>query len=1334
MKKILKALSIFLVINIMFSYFPSLGNRGPAFAAEVEKKYNVPSNKEWTIKFNMEIDKSTVNTSNIKVYEKNSTYSIPINITLSSNLKEVKVKPTKPYTHNKIYVLELNDKIKSKDGKFNLSPYKLEFNAVDNVFAGLPSEDGLIIVEDTAYSVKYLEKNNYATNEIIKNGNYDFYYLYDAGYQRISKLFSSDYDSHTGNNSVRKYNKMTYIDENGKKHIYEWDNKTYEFKEVLPKLDVYITVKSPIKAISFKINKIYGLPDAKYYKLKHSNFQKSLSDTATYTSDDYWDEVYILSGDGRTIAKGVFETNWSGSKSIYLNLDDESSFGTTTGNSNNNGIASVDNEGYIYYSNPADNEKLYKAGYDGAYNKKISEDKAQYINVSNGWIYYSNYSDGGKIYKVRTDGSGREKIADVHGSYLTLCGDNIYFCNHSDGGKIYKVSRYGSGLSKLPADTGEAAYLNIVGDYIYYTNLSDGHKPYVVSLDGKFRGKIWDGWADCLQVVGNYMYFSSGTGVISKIAKDGNGPVIPILAEAKLYNKGHHINVFGDYIYYGNVLDKGKLYKIKTDGSGEKIKLSDEDTGYINVLNGKLIFNTTKNKIFSLSSDSDGSEKPVELGTTKSTDKIKDVEDITIDIPNYDANTSKEYLEKKYLPDRVSAIFQDNTMHQIVVSWDKEKATLKNGVYTYKGNLVGYNKTINLYMNILSEMLNDTNKITINNNPGKYDTIEVIDTGSGTGISLNQGDVISVYNDEDCKKLLGKATVGKDRKALVRGIDLDSAGRSFYITVKRGQKGESKATIIKQPDAPTVNPKDAADNDSVGFELDGRDFTLNKWIRPRFTGDSNISLGKQYIYILPSRTQLDMMNQTAFDEISLSSSGPWRGTKDKIKDSKQNLFKNGSYDIYVSVGFSGYGSTDVQGRKPQISGQISSESPANLTVVSEVLPNPINIASMKVQPGTPITLPVAPKPGETVWIAPAGLKWTAETDGSIESVFKESNKVAKLVGDGTSKIIHAPLTPNPYKVYVTNSVGSSKESSGSIIVEGDCPSITTSPANIEYIFVGNTLKVSSSKRGKVYLMSQDNYKAQTVADLDQAVKDKQANFVNIYSNKIYYPLSSAGLDYYTINNNFILVAADEAGNISEPVNISIIRDTSELEFYIFKAQCVVDELIKIDPDKALNLKLAINSAEDLMKNNTKATTYQIDKAAKNLDYATVKYGGTLAANQWQDVYNARESIKEKITGDDLTNGVGGYIISSKNNTTEIELPQLTDDFTSNNITIKWESDNDLIKIDDTGTSIKGIVTIPEDIDQHVTLTATITKLNDYGAPIASIKRYEIITVKAKRNQ
>ena len=188
------------------------------------------------------------------------------------------------------------------------------------------------------------------------------------------------------------------------------------------------------------------------------------------------------------------------------------------------------------------------------------------------------------------------------------------------------------------------------------------------------------------------------------------------------------------------------------------------------------------------------------------------------------------------------------------------------------------------------------------------------------------------------------------------------------------------------------------------------------------------------------------------------------------------------------------------------------------------------------------------------------------------------------------------------------------------------------------------------------------------------------------------------------------------------------------EYIKFKAQYVVDKLITIDPNKALNLKSAINNAEDLMKNNTKATTYQIDKAAKNLDYATVKYGGTLAANQWQDVYNARESIKEKITGDDLTNGVGGYIISSKNNTTEIELPQLTDDFTSNNITIKWESDNDLIKIDDTGTSIKGIVTIPEDIDQHVTLTATITKLNDYGAPIASIKRYEIITVKAKRNQ
>lgn len=81
--------------------------------------------------------------------------------------------------------------------------------------------------------------------------------------------------------------------------------------------------------------------------------------------------------------------------------------GNTSGNIINNGLMAYQ-EGYIYFSNTSDKNKLYRMKEDGSDKKKLSDDSCSFINVIEEWVYYRNASDGGKIYKIKTDGTMKQ--------------------------------------------------------------------------------------------------------------------------------------------------------------------------------------------------------------------------------------------------------------------------------------------------------------------------------------------------------------------------------------------------------------------------------------------------------------------------------------------------------------------------------------------------------------------------------------------------------------------------------------------------------------------------------------------------------------------------------------------------------------------------------------------------------------------------------------------------------------------------------------------------------------------------------------------------------------
>ncbi|WP_055666458.1 DUF5050 domain-containing protein [Desnuesiella massiliensis] len=1205
--KIKKFLAIFLLAMLLIA-----GNVYSIKAAGnvkiLDSKYNIAPNHEFTVKFSQEIDETSIKEGTVKIYEKATLK--PIEIVIRKDINDpynLKVKGKNEFEKGKTYTLEVRD-LKSKKNKYTKQITKMDFT-VKNLYSGLPAENGLIIVDDKAYAIDYLIKNITMVNEIITK-TYDIYYTYDVNYEKIYSLFKTG--PITGNSTTIK-NEITYVDPNGNRSLYKYRTDRGEYQLVEPKASVDVIVRSDANAVNLNVNSVSAIPEAKYYKVRNSNMIKSFGEPILYMALSPTEELSILSSDKTVLAKGTVFVDRNNNGEVRLRLAETLALGNTAGNINNNGIAVGDGEGYTYYVNNADKEKLYKLGMDSGYNRMILEDKAQYINEAGDWIYYSNYNDGGKLYKVKKDGTERQKMLDDKAAYTTIAGEYIYYSNHTDGGRLYKVRKDGADIkinsdntrhgNALVVDYGdnkksdEVAYINVVGDWIYYSNYSDGHKLFVIHKDGTYRGKISDTWADCVQVVGDWIYLTSGSGVIGKVNKAGDGNVIPIRATANQYDKGYHINAVGDWIFYSNAEDGGKLYKINTDGSGSKVKLGDEPVGYINVIGDWIYFNTTKGKLFRLPINSNGEYKPEEVGASKDNNQISEIQDVYVSVDFADVNKSTEFIENKYLPNKIPAIMKDNTMQQLVVVWDTNpsKVSFKDGVRIYTGSVVGYNKAVKLYMTIPSEMLNDTNMIYVYKNGNKNDMIRIEGNLDPTNdknsirTRMKEGDTIKVYEDAQKKRLLGSSKVGKDGKVTVSKLDLDSYGKSFYITITRVNKAESNPTEIKQYATPIIKADDVMDKDFEGLGADIRDITINNWIQAQWNPYEENYLNKYYklidqsIYVLPSKTLLDMDNNIPIEAAITLDKKQWDGSLKpkeeaiyKNKDSRGNILKTGRYDLYVASSFTGLGSPDVDNRQPFVEGKIANAIVPSFDLTSEGIPAKPTIKVQRVQgydvtkPNIYVNLDKPLLPGETAWLVPvseldAVRGWRAEISLSpFEELLKQGKDLVKFTGPGTKmpsplgdRVSSKPIDIE-YKLFIVNGVGASVESDNKITVDNSVPSLTVEPPikGVNYN-IGDPISVRMDdgigRKGKVYIVD-SGIKDYEIATLEAVCNAKNGLWIQHSGSNTPIPVyGSENLLSFTskigisTNITYNVVAVDEAGNITAPIPITISRNFDGLE-------------------------------------------------------------------------------------------------------------------------------------------------------------------------------------------
>lgn len=673
-----------------------------------------------------------------------------------------------------------------------------------------------IIIGNKVYDVQYIAKNVRQLNDIINNSTqYQNIYYIDST-ETVKNLFDGTSLGKTELDKVFKDMSMVYYGFDGTKSVYQYNNTTGKFTkdDSSSKVKADITLSSVGNGMYFVSIRIKSTADVnvkpytldpKYFKVYNNNNSDLIkkigqANKSTGESDDDYVlnlmtndsniRLQILSSDKVPIATTEpksYNSMSQGTNTIEFGLDNfftPPTTGTSTstgsnglGNLNNDGLTSQSGD-WTYYSNSGDGGGIYKT--NGVQSYKICEDNAKFINVVGDWIYYSNYSDGQKIYKVRTDGTGRRIVCTDQASYIAVSGEFIYYSYHSGTGvgNIRKVNRNALKSPGANVTNDEAEFLTVSGDMIYFTNKAQGNSIYAVHTDGTYRTQISGDSAKFITLVNDKIYYVTDFGQLKWVNKNG-GSFNPIAVTngntgSNAIMTAMNISDDGKWMYYADASDGNKMYRaplvdyLKISGD----KYSDDYINFINLIGNKVYY--TKGGAMSIANEPKISPNKDPLGRAiyiyTSTPMAKPKQNLKLLSYDKVATPTKNAVGadisnlEEYLPDKITGVLSDNSVHELLVDWDlNPKSPGKGSKMQYTGTVVGYGAKVTLTLSMASEPI-PVASVKVVNNAGLLDD-KIYINRDDKGVPMNPtatlqvGDVIKVYRDPMKGELLGQETI-----------------------------------------------------------------------------------------------------------------------------------------------------------------------------------------------------------------------------------------------------------------------------------------------------------------------------------------------------------------------------------------------------------------------------------------------------------------------------------------------------------------------------------------------------------------------------------------------
>lgn len=265
--------------------------------------------------------------------------------------------------------------------------------------------------------------------------------------------------------------------------------------------------------------------------------------------------------------QGTFSGGSSGSEIVR---EENKKIGNTSGNISNSGMYAKDGD-WIYYRNYSDDKKLYRMKSDGSNNTKVCDDEPFYINVLDDWIYYISSSEKYNLCKIKTNGEDKCYLNSFRTSSVNVSEGWIYYVASSgeSSNAIWKCRLDGSEKTLLSYD--QSYWLFMDSKWLYFTlnNSSDesdenSNAIYRMDFNGENRQKIGRGKDLCIE--DGYIYYSNldDEKKLYRMRADGSEK------EKICEDSAGSINVSGEWIYYLNWNEDWHAYCIKNDGSGRK--------------------------------------------------------------------------------------------------------------------------------------------------------------------------------------------------------------------------------------------------------------------------------------------------------------------------------------------------------------------------------------------------------------------------------------------------------------------------------------------------------------------------------------------------------------------------------------------------------------------------------------------------------------------------------------------------------------------------------------------------------------------------------------------
>ena len=270
----------------------------------------------------------------------------------------------------------------------------------------------------------------------------------------------------------------------------------------------------------------------------------------------------------------------------------------------------------------------------------------------------------------------------VNGGFATIQGDWIYYAIHRKG--IYKIRTDGSDKTQLVDEDAGFRSLQVIDDWLYFSQDGTIHKMKtdgieVITIEPEITAGYGGlGAFHTFHIADGWIYYKSNG--INKIKTDGS-------ENSKVTNiNASDFNIVGDWIYFFGFNDN-KLYKIKTDGSGEALICEDINSRHMNVVGEWIFFIDYKSSPEALYKVKiDGSEKTLVAEESFSVNVVGDW--VYYDTLGIIDGVSREYLYK-IRTDGSERTFVGNGDIEINIVGDWVYFGGGNDYYCYKMRLDG---------------------------------------------------------------------------------------------------------------------------------------------------------------------------------------------------------------------------------------------------------------------------------------------------------------------------------------------------------------------------------------------------------------------------------------------------------------------------------------------------------------------------------------------------------------------------------------------------------------------------------------------------------------------